>query len=251
MEDVMKKIFLLFVFGLFLCLASNGWAVSYTGFISNDTGTITATDGWSDEDGNIDDVTGRSSKLSWTVDSNADESEWTYDYLFQVDEKDLSHIIIELSEVDGEYPGEILDGTTAAGDTDTNEVDGPQTFTSDGSNPGMPGDLFGYKWGTSNDPKVYQFKFVTDRAPMWGDFYAKDGTDNTTDPPTDVYAYNSEFGTDTTPPDIGNNDGVHGWVLVPDTNGGGGGQEIPEPTTMILLGTGLLGCGIFFRKKLS
>lgn len=247
----MKKIFLLFVFGMFLCLASNSWAVSYTGFISNDTGTIIATDGWSDDDGSIEGVNGRSSMLSWTVESNTDETEWTYDYLFQVDEKELSHIIIELSEVDGDYPGEILDGTTDDTDESTEEVEGPKTFSPDSSNPGMPGDLFGYKWGTSGDPLSYEFTFVTDRAPMWGDFYAKDGTgpDNTTGESIEVYAYNKFFGIDTEEA-IGNGN-AGGYVLVPDTNGGGGGQEIPEPTTMLLLGTGLLGCGIFFRRRLS
>lgn len=85
---------------------------------------------------------------------------------------------------------------------------------------------------------------------MWGDFYSKDGKNNQ----NDVYAYNTSFG-QTSNADFDAN--PSGFVLVPDTTtnggGGGGGQQtpIPEPSTMLLLGAGLVGLGIFGRRKIS
>ena len=78
---------------------------------------------------------------------------------------------------------------------------------------------------------------------MWGDFYAVDGKNDPI-----PYAYNTGFGFDTSALIADGNafDSTNGraWLLVPDTEsggGGGGGDPIPEPSTVILLGSGLLG----------
>lgn len=71
-----------------LVLASNAWAVMYTGSIGGEGGSgLYGTDGWSD------------ARLSWVVKS-PDENQgywWSYVYTFSVDEKDISHIILEVS----------------------------------------------------------------------------------------------------------------------------------------------------------
>lgn len=233
-----KKIACLSVLFL-LGTTSSGWALS--GFISNDTGTLIGSSAWGDGDGTIDSVSGRDSILSWDVDFGVTNAgTWTYSYTFEVDEKSPSHVIIELSE--SFTANNIFAGTTPEGE-------GPEVFTAGGgSNPEMPGDLYGYKWESDDDLLTMSFTMVTDREPMWGDFYAKDGVSEG----ENVYAYNSMFGQATVAAiDDGN---AGGFVLVPDTEGGGGGgagDPVPEPGTMLLLGTGLLGCGVFLRRKCS
>jgi hypothetical protein len=99
-----------------------------------------------------------------------------------------------------------------------------------------PGDIFGIKWGTDNGPTTLAITIITDRAPMWGDFYAKDGEYSG----QKQYAYNSMFGSDTNAP-IGNgNNG--GWVLVPDTT------VVPIPSAVWLLSSGLIGL-VGLRRK--
>ena len=81
------------------------------------------------------------------------------------------------------------------------------------------------------------------KAPMWGDFYAVDGKKHD----EEVYAYNRYFGIDTGQPDVGNGN-AGGWILVPDTQGSPP-SPVSEPTTMLLLGTGLIGMLGIRRKR--
>jgi len=92
--------------------------------------------------------------------------------------KEISHVLIETSR-----------GITLLSGTTTTGREGPSTFGAQGnSNPGIPGDLFGLKFDLSGLAVSWQIE--TDRAPMWGDFYAKNGKHRG----QDVYAYNVHFG---------------------------------------------------------
>jgi hypothetical protein len=197
---------------LLIVMVANGWTLSFTGSIVGGS-TLTGQIPWNTS----------FTSLSWTVYDNPSTSYWTYDYTFTVPSKAISHVIIEVS--DNFSASNIIE--TSSG----RDPDAPKTYTPDGSNPFMPGNLYGIKWNTSGDPLSYSFYIVTDRAPMWGDFYAVNGKK----PGEEVYAYNLQFGKTTTA--LIDNGNAGGWVLVPDTGTG----IIPEPGTFLLLGTGLLG----------
>lgn len=192
-----------------LGMAPSSWATSYSGSITGPGGTLTGTNEWID------------ASLAWTV-TNTD-GYWTYVYTFTVGEKGISHVIIEVSDSFG--LGNIKEGTTSNYELNTYGSQGA-------SNPGMPEPIHGIKWesGSSASSELsWIWTIVTDREPMWGDFYAKDGVDGT----VDVYAYNIGFGSDATA--IIGDGNAGGWVLVPDT----GTPPIPEPASILLLGFGL------------
>jgi hypothetical protein len=164
-------------------MASSVWASSYSGSLAFNNG-LTATEAWQD------------ATFSWEVFSPGNPaghpSFWEYSYTWQDASsgnslRDISHLILEVS-IDF-LSDNIKPGTTDETDLNVKERAGPQWFVStdnSGSNPGMPdtnlengglgpGDIFGIKWGTDNGPTTLAITIITDRAPMWGDFYAKDG----------------------------------------------------------------------------
>jgi hypothetical protein len=174
-------------------------------------------------------------KLESSVKQDEDGSFFEYTYHWTTADKDLSHIIIQVSA------GATASEFEVIGDGIEKWTIGTFDQNSDGnSNPGIPGAIYGLKVDLSEDSTDFKFTIRTLRGPVWGDFYAKDGKDSKGT--EEVYAYNSGF-SDPDPTDaLG--DGRH--IIVP--NG-----VVPEPSTYFaaaLLGLpALIGLSRGLRRK--
>jgi hypothetical protein len=158
--------------------------------------------------------------IEWCVTDNT--TSWHYKYTLTAAAQNISHLIIEVSPT---FTAADIKNSTLSYDLDT--------YSSANGNPDMPSAMWGLKWnfGTSTTMTV---EFDSDRAPVWGDFYSKDGKA----PQSDTFnvAYNLGFGNPDTDPAVAiGNGSVRDHILVPDTT-----SVLPLPGAVIL---GLLGMG--------
>jgi hypothetical protein len=178
-------------------------------------GGITATQGWS----------GGGFTLSWDIEETS-PGVWTYDYTIDVSTgpqtKDVSHFLLEVTQ--DAQPFSILGGTSAP-------IEGPQIYSNaQPSNPGLPNAFYGVKFNYGNDDSnIVNYTIVTNRSPVWGVFYAKDGKTGG----QDVIAYaaalaDPNFRTSMTL-------GVESFIVRPD-----GMSVVPLPAALPLLGSGLI-----------
>ena len=116
---------------------------------------------------------GDGTSLEYTVYFDDLSETWKYTYVWSADRKSLSHIIFSLTE-SGDLGA--FDYDNLLGGTEGGEI---KYYGESNSNPYLPsdlyGDMYGIKFDTYDDSLSASFEIVTDRGPMWGDFYAKDG----------------------------------------------------------------------------
>lgn len=205
-------------------------AFAFSGTLLSSTGGILGTGNWG----------AGSMSLEWEVTQNVDLS-WTYRYVFSHPLGATSHFILETSP--SFTDNDLFGPTVGFGPTEIkfHEV------TS--GNPSMPEGVYGIKF-EGVDGTVTTLEFNSYRSPIWGDFYSKDGVVSPTSqrPGSQTFntAWNAGFTTaDFDPTAPAANGAYMNHLLVPDTDT----PPIPEPSTMLLLGSGLLGAVAVIRRR--
>jgi hypothetical protein len=172
------------------------------------------------------------------VDNTTTPGKWHYSYNLVVPSKDISHMIIEASN--GNNPFTISNffspSSNPTGWIDSIEI---QNFSPGGSTPYMPEAMYGIKFEAGRDATNVTVAFDSDRAPVWGDFYSKDGR---TPCAEWCSLYNTGFTLgDYDPLAAPANGSLQYHLLVPDS-------YIPAPGAVILVCIGTAITGAIRRK---
>jgi hypothetical protein len=184
--------------------------------------------------------------ISWEVSTLGDPLfSWHYSYTISVPVGGVSHFILEVSDSFDSLDLIQLDAGSAV------TLDGPEEFGPGGSNPGIPEGLWGIKFSPDESPTTFSFGFSCARAPIWGDFYAKDGMAGQST--AFNAAWNAGFTLNDVDPTAPPASGSVGWhILVPDTFNTSGEEPVPEPTAVIFFCTGLAGVlGFVVRRRIQ
>lgn len=201
---------ILLAVALVLLLSPLASALSFSGSLTSPSG-VDATGYWADQ----------GFRIEWMIQDQPDGS-WYYEYWLTDaagnpwETAAVSHFTLEISP----------DATA----TDFWGTDGLEFGSFDGLESAMKLD-----YGATH------YSFYSNRAPVWGDFYAKDGVAGGLGWNE---AYNAGFG-DPDPMDMPTDGSIGNKILRPDTST----TVVPEPGTMLLMGIGIAGAGVVRRLR--
>jgi hypothetical protein len=221
----MKRIVFLIMAG---AVTFNAWAAlsTITGSLStpSNEGLISGGISWSENEEGL--------TVFWEV-SRLEDHTWHYQYTFTNGDGNPLKMLVSYFIVSVSDNLTYSDVFNFGGDAESYEL---TTFGPGPSAPGFPEDqtIWGLKIELGGDQLTAEFS--SNRAPMWGDFYAKDGGNPKN------YAYNRDLGVKVSNPHDCQNAPIDEYgnslfkVLVPDAVP----EPAPEPASLSMLALGSL-----------
>jgi hypothetical protein len=175
---------------------------------------------------------GQTFTVSWDISFNPGTSIYSYAYTFSgFTAPDISHFTLDLTDncTDTANQGQCVFNLSSSAGIGSEF----NTFGTHPSNPGFPlgSSITGVKFNVGSGSAPLTFSFDSFRAPMWGDIYFKGGSDS--------FAYNAGLENHSL-------ESTNAFVAVVDTVG----APIPEPTSLLSLGSGLILIGFLVRRRL-
>jgi hypothetical protein len=173
--------------------------------------------------------------VTWNIAQEGDLLRYTYTFS-GYGPPGISHAIVGLSDNCRESLMCVVAGSVRVNGSSTTDYELGDFSGSQPSNPGLASTFYGVKIntpGSVDGVAGITFSFLSDRTPVYGDFYVKGGSSS--------YAQNDGLlaGNRTS------ND-VALFIARPDTQGF---NVIPEPSTYALMGTGLAGLLVASRRR--
>lgn len=209
-----------------LAMPVHAQATSFTGTLTAADGGLMGSGSWLDKDLLQPSLRAGwfAPTITWAVTRN-DNGLWDYAYSLSVYRNAISHFILEVSPT-------FQRGNMWAEDGNFGAIE-LGSYESGTANPNMPSGLYGVKFEETTGTTV-NISFTSNRMPVWGDFYAKDGVT--------AGAANAVWNSGFTAPDYDPQSPAHsgsymGHLLVPDTVEGPG--PVPEPSSMAAFAMGL------------